>query len=124
MNQCVTYYFNTVNHIEDTLMWNERGKPCTVWTMEEALKFMNAMKAYTKPLVSAQQQYEVDLLALPDKAAVEAYVIDYSTIPVPNGRSWWVGYTVAEVQLLQEHFGDTEEKPKGADEYLHGPTNE
>ena len=124
MNQCVTYYFNTVNHIEDTLMWNERGKPCTVWTMEEALKFMNAMKAYTKPLVSAQQQYEVDILALPDKAAVEAYVIDYSTIPVPNGRSWWVGYTVTEVQLLQEHFGDTEEKPKGADEYLHGPTNE
>ena len=124
MNQCVTYYFNTVNHIEDTLTWNERGKPCTVWTMEEALKFMNAMKAYTKPLVSAQQQYEVDLLALPDKAAVEAYVIDYSTIPVPNGRYWWVGYTVTEVQLLQEHFGDTEDKPKGADEYLHGATNE
>ena len=123
MNQCVTYYFNTINHIEDTLMWNERGKPCTVWTMEEAIKFMNGMKAYTKPLVSTQQQYEVDILALPDKAAVEAYVIDYSTVPVPNGRLWWVGYTVTEVQLLIEHFGDTEEKPKGADEYLHGDTN-
>ena len=120
MNQCVCYYFNKLNGIEDTIMWNERGKPCTVWTMEEALPFMNAMKAYTKPLISAQQQYEVDILALPDKAAVEAYVIDYSQVPAPNGRAWWVGYTADEVRRLIEHFGDTETKPNGADEYLHG----
>ena len=119
VGQCVSYYFNTLNHIEDTLTWNERGKPCTVWTMEEALMFMNAMKAYTKPLVSAQQQYEVDILALQTKAEVEAYNIDYSKVFAPNGRLWWVGYTIDEIRRLIEHFGDTETKPEGADEYLH-----
>lgn len=122
--QAVLYYFNTLNHIPDTLTWNEKGKPCVPWTMEEAIIFMNAMKAYTKPLVSAQQQYEVDIQALPDKAAVEAYVIDYGSVFAPNGKDWWVGYTTDEVRRLIEHFGDTDNKPDGADEYLHGETSE
>lgn len=122
--QAVLYYFNTLNHIPDTLTWNEKGKPCVPWTMEEAIIFMNAMKAYTKPLVSAQQQYEVDIQALPDKAAVEAYVIDYGNVFAPNGKAWWVGYTTDEVRRLIEHFGDTDNKPDGADEYLHGETSE
>ena len=117
--QAVLYYFNTLNGIPDTLTWNEKGKPCVPWTMEEAIVFMNAMKAYTKPLVSAQQQYEVDIQALPDKAAVEAYVIDYGSVFAPNGKAWWVGYTTDEVRRLIEHFGDTDTKPDGADEYLH-----
>ena len=118
--QAVLYYFNTLNGIPDTLTWNEKGKPCVPWTMEEAIVFMNAMKAYTKPLVSAQQQYEVDIQALPDKAAVEAYVIDYGSVFAPNGKAWWVGYTTDEVKRLIEHYGDTDTKPDGADEYLHG----
>jgi len=117
--QAVLYYFNTLNGIPDTLTWNEKGKPCVPWTMEEAIVFMNAMKAYTKPLVSAQQQYEVDIQALPDKAAVEAYVIDYGSVFAPNGKAWWVGYTTDEVKRLIEHYGDTDTKPDGADEYLH-----
>lgn len=122
IGQAVIYYFNYINEIPDTLTWNEKGKPCVPWTMQEAILFMNAMKAYTKPLVSAQQQYEVDILALTTKAEVEAYNIDYSDVFAPNGRAWWVGYTADEVRRLIEHFGDTPEKPKGADEYLHGNT--
>lgn len=121
--QAVLYYFNTLNGIPDTLTWNEKGKPCVPWTMEEAIVFMNTMKAYTKPLVSAQQQYEVDIQALPDKAAVEAYVIDYGSVFAPNGKAWWVGYTTDEVKRLIEHYGDTDTKPDGADEYLHGETD-
>jgi hypothetical protein len=118
--QFISYYFNTQAGIEDSMSWNEKGKPCTAWTIEECIAFMNAMKLYTKPLVSAQQQYEVDLLALNTKAEVEAYEIDYSKINTSNGKSWWVGYTTDEVRRLNEYYGITDEKPDDADAFLNG----
>lgn len=116
--QFALYTFNKQAGIEDTMTWNECGKPCTIWTDAECITFMNHMKAYTKPLVSAQQQYEVDILALNTKAEVEAYEIDYSKVPSTNGQSWWVGYTTDEIKRLNDYYGVTTEKPKDADAYL------
>lgn len=121
MAQFVLYYFNTNAGIEDTMNWNEKGKPCTTWTMEECVNFANSMKAYTKPLVSAQQQIEVDILALTSKADVEAYEIDYSKVNAPNGKTWWVGYTADEIRQLNDYYGITNEKPDSADVYLKHP---
>ena len=120
VSQFALYYFNTNAGIPDTMTWNECGKPCTEWTVEECLVFMNAMKAYTRPLISAQQQYEVNLLALNTKAEVEAYNIDYSTVPAPNGKPWWVGYTTDEILRLNEYYGITDKKPEGAEAVLNG----
>ena len=119
VGQFVSYYFNTQMGIEVNIYWNERGKPCSVWTVEQGLAFMNAMKAYTKPLVTAQQQFEVNINACTTKAEVEATNINYASVPTANGRSWWVGYTADEVRRLIEHYGDTEVKPDDADAYLN-----
>lgn len=118
ISQCITYFFNTQAGIEDEISWNERRKPCTTWTIEECTRFMNVMKAYTKPLVSAQQQYEVEIRALNTKAEVEAFNIDYSAVNAPNGKEWWVGYTTDEIKRLNEYYGITDTKPIDADSYL------
>ena len=123
ISQIITWYFNSQMGIEDTIYWNERSKPCTVWSTEECVTFMNAMKAYTKPLVTAQQQFEVAINNCKTKAEVEATNIDYNTVVSPNGRKWWVGYTSDEVRRLIDYYGDTDEKPSGADKYLHPDTN-
>lgn len=122
--QFALYTFNKQAGIEDTMTWNECGKPCTIWTDAECITFMNHMKAYTKPLVSAQQQYEVDILALNTKAEVEAYEIDYSKVPTSNGQNWWIGYTTDEIRRLNEYYGITAEKPEDADAFLSGSVQE
>jgi hypothetical protein len=123
-SQFALYFFNKQAGIEDAMTWNECNKPCTVWTDEECLTFMNHMKAYTKPLVSAQQQYEVDIRALSTKAEVEAYEINYDNVKTSNGQSWWIGYTTDDIQRLNEYYGVTTEKPSGADAYLSGSMQE
>ena len=118
VSQFALYTFNTQAGIPDTMTWNESGKPCTPWTTEECIVFMNAMKAYTKPLVSAQQQYEVDILNAATKTEVEAINIDYDKVHAPNGKQWYTGYTTEEIQRLNDYYGITDEKPYDADEYL------
>jgi hypothetical protein len=118
IGQYALYVFNKQAGIEDVMTWNECGKPCTVWNDNTCIGFMNAMKAYTKPLVSAQQQYEVDIMAATTKTEVESMNIDYSEVETANGKDWWIGYTTEEIQRLNEYYGLTDEKPIDADDYL------
>lgn len=115
-SQFALYMANTQAGIPDTMTWNEHGKSCVPWEPEECLTFMNDLKRFTKPLVSAQQHFEVELNKMTSKSQLEAAKIDYSTVEVVNGRTWWIGFTKEEIDKLIEFVGDTPERP--ADEVL------
>lgn len=100
-SQYAAYLANKMAGVDDTMTWNEHGKSCVPWTDENCIVFMNDMKAYVKPLVSAQQQYEEHINTLTTKAEIEAYNIDYSQVVTVNGKESWIGYTIAEVAEIE-----------------------
>lgn len=112
VSQYASYSANKAAGIEDQMTWNERGKSCVPWTDLECLTFMNDMKKYTKPLVSAQQHFEENVLKLTSKADVESASLDYSTVETVNGKEWWIGHTVEEVAALIEAYGNTDTEPE------------
>lgn len=99
-SQYAAHLANKMAGIEDVMTWNEHGKSCVVWSDEACMAFMNDMKAYVKPLVSAQQSYEEGINKLTTKAEVEAYNIDYSKVETINGKTEWIGYTKSEVATM------------------------
>lgn len=99
-SQYAAYLANKMADIEDVMTWNEHGKSCVPWTDDTCIAFINDMKAYVKPLVSAQQHYEEEINLLTTKAEIEEYNIDYSTVETVNGDERWIGYTRAEVERM------------------------
>lgn len=43
------------------LKWNDTGNVCETWTIEELTQLSMEIDAYVTPLVSIQQQYEIDV---------------------------------------------------------------
>ena len=101
--QFAVYLANKMAGIEDVFTWNEKGKPCVPWDESSCIKWMNAAKAYTKPLVQAQQAYEVALTEMTSKTEMEKYNIDYSTVKTENGRDTWINHTDAEVDAIEKN---------------------
>ena len=95
--QYSVYTVNKMAGLTDVFTWNEKGKPCVPWDEESCIKWMNAAKAYTKPLVAAQQAYEVAVMEMTSKAELEYFDIDYSTVETVNGDVSWLNHTDAEV---------------------------
>ena len=98
--QFAVYTANKMAGIEDIFTWNEKGKSCIPWDEMSCIKWMNDAKSYTKPLVAAQQEYEVKIMSLTTKADVEKFNIDYSLVPTKNGDPSWLGHTTSEVEEL------------------------
>ena len=96
------YLTNISNGIEDIMLWNESGKDCEEWSTGQCIMFMNDMKAYTMPLVSAQQKYELSLYDITDKTELENADIDFSLIPTTNGSIKFIGKTIKEVKEMIE----------------------
>ena len=96
-SQYAAYMANKLAGVDDIMTWNEHGKSCIPWTDDACIAFINAMKAYVKPLVSAQQHYEEQINLLTTKAEIEAYDIDYSKVETVNGKEIWIGHTRAEI---------------------------
>ena len=94
------YLTNISNGIKDIMYWNESGKGCEEWTTEQCIAFMNDMKAYTMPLVSAQQKYELALYEITNKTELENADIEFSTVPTNNGSLEFIGKTVEEVKEM------------------------
>lgn len=109
-SQYAAYLANKMAGIEDVMTWNEHGKSCVPWTDETCIAFINAMKAYVKPLVSAQQHYEEQINTLTTKAELEAFEIDYSVVETINGKESWIGHTKAEVERMNIQSTETPEK--------------
>lgn len=63
-----------------TLRWNTTGGVCTEWTYENLVALALAIGAYVQPLVSYQQEKEVEIMACESVEAVDTVVIDYGTL--------------------------------------------
>ena len=100
--QFAVYMANKMAGVEDIFTWNEKGQPCVPWDEASCIRWMNAAKAYTKPLVQAQQAYEVAVTEMTTKVEVENFDIDYSTVNTTNGKTEWVGHTDAEVNAIEQ----------------------
>lgn len=62
------------------LTWNETGGECRVWEFAELLGLANAIDAYVKPMVSAQQKVEVQIQLAETVEAIDALMIDYERL--------------------------------------------
>lgn len=103
--QFAVYMANKLAGVEDIFTWNEKGQPCVPWDEASCIKWMNAAKAYTKPLVQAQQAYEVAVTKIATKSDLEDYEIDYATVTTVNGKREWIGHTDAECAESNQQSG-------------------
>lgn len=79
-SQLALYQTATAAGQEYTLKWNTTGGICTEWTYENLVALALAIGAYVQPLVSYQQEKEVEIMACESVDAVDAVVIDYGTL--------------------------------------------
>ncbi len=100
--QFAVYLANKMAGVEDVFTWNEMGQPCVPWDEPSCIKWMNAAKAYTKPLVQAQQAYEVEVMKMTSKADIEKFDIDYSKVDTVNGKREWIGHTDSEATAIDQ----------------------
>lgn len=63
-----------------TLTWNTTGDVCQEWTLENLVALAFAIDAYVTPLVSYQQEKEVEIKACATVEDVNAIEIDYSSV--------------------------------------------
>lgn len=63
-----------------TLTWNTTGDVCQEWTLENLVALAFAIDSYVTPLVSYQQEKEVEIKSCETVDAVEAIEIDYSSV--------------------------------------------
>lgn len=63
-----------------TLTWNTTGDVCQEWTLENLVTLAFAIDAYVTPLVSYQQEKEVEIKNCETVEDVNAIEIDYSSV--------------------------------------------
>lgn len=63
-----------------TLTWNTTGDVCQEWTLENLVALAFAIDAYVTPLVSYQQEKEVEIKNCETVEDVNAIEIDYSSV--------------------------------------------
>lgn len=63
-----------------TLTWNTTGDVCQEWTLENLVALAFAIDAYVTPLVSYQQEKEVEIKNCETAEDVNAIEIDYSSV--------------------------------------------
>lgn len=70
--------------INDIMTWNETGQPCEPWTDEECIQFIAEWNAVSTPLVSYQQETELEIKAADTKKKLDAIKLDYSKVDPRN----------------------------------------
>ena len=64
--------------------WNSTGGVCREWDAQELTALCSAIKNRVKALVKYQQEKELELLAAESQEELDAIVVDYDTVPVPQ----------------------------------------
>lgn len=72
-----TYQIKKAAGMETELTWNETGKACEVWTEQEFVQLILEIETYVKPLVSRQQEMEVQIQAATTLKGVDAIEISF-----------------------------------------------
>ena len=66
--------------IDAEFTWNAQGKESEVWTEQEGIALINQIRAYVKPLVSKQQELEIQIKNCNSHRELESIRIDYSNV--------------------------------------------
>ena len=77
-----TYQIEVQTNPDAVITWNDTGEVCTEWDINELCALAVAIKNYVKPLITHQQELEVQIKACEKLADVEAIEIDYSPYAV------------------------------------------
>lgn len=87
MSNYITYTINkTLNPTEAKLMWNETGGICEEWSEAEFIQLIIEIESIVKPLVSAQQLFEKQIVACNSMDDILNIQIDYSVYDVRNNQ--------------------------------------
>ena len=66
------------------LTWNSTGNICHSWTVEELSPLAYAIEARVTSLVAYQQSQEVAMRNAATQEELDAIVVDYDTVPMPE----------------------------------------
>ena len=66
--------------IDAEFTWNAQGKESEVWTEQEGIALISQIRAYVKPLVSKQQELEIQIKNCNSHRELESIKIDYSNV--------------------------------------------
>ena len=77
-----TYQIEVQSNPSAVITWNSTGEECVEWDINELCALAVAIKNYVKPLVTYQQEKEIEINNAKSVAEVDSVVIDYSTVAV------------------------------------------
>ena len=77
-----TYQIEVKTNPSAVITWNSTGEECVEWNINELCALAVAIKDYVKPMVTYQQEKEIEIKNCKSVAEVDAVEIDYSTIAV------------------------------------------
>ena len=66
------------------LTWNSTGEVCKEWTLSDLSALAFSIDARVTALVTYQQTKEVEIRNAETQEALDAIVVDYDTVPVPQ----------------------------------------
>lgn len=77
-----TYQIEVQTNPSAVITWNSTGEECVEWNINELCALAVAIKDYVKPMVTYQQEKEIEIRNCKSVAEVDAVEIDYSTVAV------------------------------------------
>lgn len=77
-----TYQIEVQSNPSAVITWNSTGEECVEWDIKELCALAVAIKNYVKPMVTYQQEKEIEIRNCKSVAEVDAVEIDYSTVAV------------------------------------------
>lgn len=77
-----TYQIEVQSNPSATITWNSTGEECVEWDIKELCALAVAIKNYVKPLVTYQQEKEIEINNAKSVAEVDDVVIDYSSVAI------------------------------------------
>ena len=77
-----TYQIEVQSNPSAVITWNSTGEECVEWDIKELCALAVAIKNYVKPMVTYQQEKEIEINNAKSVAEVDSVVIDYSTVAV------------------------------------------
>ena len=78
----LTYQMELQAGLPTELTWNEKGKSCTVWTVEEYQMLTIQIKQYVKPIIAKQQHLEESIINCTTTDDVENILISYDEFKI------------------------------------------
>ena len=77
-----TYQIEVQSNPSAVITWNSTGEECVEWDINELCALAVAIKNYVKPLVTYQQEKEIEINNAKSVAEVDAVEIDYSSVAI------------------------------------------